>query len=116
MPPSTYPRIYRLVSLIPPGRVATYGQIAWLANLPGHARLVGYSLHSAATDDLLPWHRVVNAQGRISARSDGPGASVLQRLRLEREGIVFDPSGRIPLDTYRWSPPAWRARQRQPPD
>ncbi len=114
--PTSYASIYRLVRRIPPGLVATYGQIAWLAKLPGHARLVGYAMHAAAEGDDVPWHRVVNAQGRISARSDGPGASVLQRLRLEREGVVFDGSGRVSLERYRWSPPAWRARSRRPAD
>lgn len=108
--PSSYPSIYRIVRRIPPGRVATYGQVAWLAGLPGHARLVGYAMHAASADDLVPWHRVVNAQGRISTRSEGPGGSVLQRLRLEREGIVFDAGGRLSLEQFGWAPRAWRER------
>jgi len=114
--PSSYPSIYRVVRRIPRGRVATYGQVAWLAGLPGQARLVGYAMHAAAPDDLVPWHRVVNAQGRISARSDGPGASVLQRLRLEREGVIFDAGGRLSLERFGWAPRAWRDRRRAAPD
>lgn len=106
--PSSYPAIYRVVRRIPAGRVATYGQVAWLAGVPGQARLVGYAMHAAAPDDLVPWHRVVNAQGRISARGEGPGASVLQRLRLEQEGVVFDAGGRLSLEQFRWTPRAWR--------
>ena len=110
-PLSSHPAIYRVVRRIPPGRVATYGQIAWLAGVPGQARLVGYAMHAAAADDpRVPWHRVVNAQGRISARSEGPGATVMQRLLLEREGVAFDAGGRLSLEAYRWTPRAWRDR------
>ncbi|GJG85691.1 hypothetical protein tb265_08720 [Gemmatimonadetes bacterium T265] len=110
--PSSHAAIYRVVRRIPRGRVATYGQVAWLAGLPGQARLVGYAMHAAAPDDRVPWHRVVNAQGRISARSEGPGGSVLQRLRLEREGVVFAAGGRLSLERFGWAPRAWRHRPR----
>ena len=73
-------------------------------------------MHAAATDPRVPWHRVVNAQGRISARSEGPGATVLQRLLLEREGVVFDAGGRLSLEQYRWTPRAWRDRPRPATD
>jgi methylated-DNA-protein-cysteine methyltransferase-like protein len=93
-----------VVRRIPRGRVATYGQVARLASQPGHARLVGYAL--AALDDRsrLPWHRVVNAAGRISPRRDKGPESVIQRLRLEREGVVFDSRGAIRLALFRWRP------------
>ena len=100
----SWARIRRVVRRIPRGRVATYGQVAALAGLPGQARLVGYVLYAAATDGALPWHRVINAQGRISARGEGPGASVLQRLRLEQEGIPFDARGRVSLERWGWRP------------
>ena len=84
--------------------MATYGQVARLANLPGHARLVGYALSALDERSRIPWHRVVNAQGRISIRSsDGP-APILQRLRLEREKVVFDAQGYIRLERFRWRP------------
>jgi methylated-DNA-protein-cysteine methyltransferase-like protein len=83
--------------------VATYGQVAALAGLPGHARQVGYALH-ALKDGRVPWHRVVNAQGRISGRSGEPGGSVLQRVRLEQEGVRFDAAGRICLKDFGWKP------------
>jgi methylated-DNA-protein-cysteine methyltransferase-like protein len=98
-----YQRIYAIVALIPGGRVATYGQVASLAGLAGHARQVGYAL-SSLRDDSIPWHRVINARGEISTRTDGSPADEIQRLRLECEGIVFDSHGRIPLDRYRWHP------------
>ena len=105
--------IYRVVRRIPPGRVATYGQVAELAGLAGQARLVGYALHAVADGDArIPWHRVINARGTVSARAVGPGGTVLQRLRLEQEGVRFDGRGRVDLDAYRWQPAAWRARER----
>jgi methylated-DNA-protein-cysteine methyltransferase-like protein len=92
------------VARIPRGRVATYGQIARLADLPGQARLVGYALAALDERSRIPWHRVVNARGRISLRNDDGPAGILQRLRLEREKVVFDAEGRIRLDRFRWRP------------
>jgi methylated-DNA-protein-cysteine methyltransferase-like protein len=101
---STYQRIYAVVRRIPRGRVATYGQVAELARLGGHARQVGYALHAIRPEkDTLPWHRVINAQGRISARAE-PGGDRIQRQLLEREGVRFDAAGRIDLARYRWKP------------
>lgn len=109
-------RIYAVVRRIPPGRVATYGQVAWVAGLPRQARLVGYALHAVAEHDAVPWHRVVNAQGGISARAEGPGGSVLQRLRLEREGVAFDARGRVSLVRYGWRPRGWPPARARPAD
>ena len=97
-------RIYEVVRRIPRGRVATYGQVARLANLPGHARLVGYAMSALEESSPIPWHRVVNAKGEISLRSHGAGASVLQRLLLKRERVRFDARGRISLALFRWRP------------
>lgn len=103
MTTSTYNDIYAVVSRIPRGKVATYGQVALLANLPGRARLVGYAL-SALTDPSVPWHRVINAKGEISRRNDGSEADEVQRHRLEAEGVFFDSHGRIQLELFRWRP------------
>ena len=100
---SSYPRIYAVVSRIPKGRVATYGQIAVLAGLPRQARLVGYAMHSLPADSDVPWHRVVNAAGKISLRSDGLGHDELQAQLLRREGVRFVKDA-IPLGRYRWQP------------
>jgi methylated-DNA-protein-cysteine methyltransferase related protein len=97
-----YREIYRIVRRIPRGRVATYGQVARLAGLAGHARQVGYALH-ALTGDRVPWHRVINAKGEISLRSV-EGSDRLQRILLAGEGVRFDRSGRIDLERYRWQP------------
>jgi methylated-DNA-protein-cysteine methyltransferase-like protein len=84
--------------------VATYGQVAELAGLPGQARLVGYALSALGSASTVPWHRVVNAQGRVSARSSGAGGTLDQRIRLEAEGVVFGAGGRLRLEHYRWEP------------
>jgi methylated-DNA-protein-cysteine methyltransferase related protein len=98
----SYERIYSVVARIPRGRVATYGQIARLAGLPGRARLVGYALAALTEGSRIPWHRVVNAKGCISSRRDGSLMSIVQRLRLER--VRFDAGKRISLELFRWRP------------
>jgi methylated-DNA-protein-cysteine methyltransferase related protein len=100
---SSYQRIYAVVRRIPAGRVATYGQVASLAGLKGHARQVGYALHALPDGTAVPWHRVVNAAGGISLRAM-PGGELVQRGLLEREGIKLDPRGRVPLARVRWVP------------
>ena len=97
-----YDRIYAIVKRIPRGRVATYGQVATLAGLDGHARQVGYALHSLPDRSDVPWHRVINARGEVSPRTSGDSHE-LQRMLLEEEGIVFSPDGRVALKTYRWN-------------
>jgi len=96
----TYARIYALVRKIPPGRVATYGQVAALAGLKRHARQVGYALFALKSFTGVPWQRVINAQGRISLRLTTGGLS--QRILLEREGVVFDAGGRVSLKKFGW--------------
>jgi methylated-DNA-protein-cysteine methyltransferase related protein len=91
------------VKRIPPGRVATYGQVAALAGLDGHARQVGYALHALPRGTTVPWHRVVNAGGAISRRSE-PGAELVQQQLLAREGVLLDARGRVPLSRVRWKP------------
>jgi methylated-DNA-protein-cysteine methyltransferase related protein len=109
-PRSRYERIYAVVRRIPRGRVATYGQVAMLAGLPRQARLVGYALHALPERSGLPWHRVINAQGRFSLGRGQPGADLSQRFRLEAEGVRLDARGRVPLDRFGWRP-ARRHRQ-----
>lgn len=99
-PESVRARIYEVVSRIPKGKVATYGQVATLAGMRGHARQVGYALHDLPEGSNVPWHRVINARGEISPRGD-PGSDESQRRRLEAEGVDFD-SARIDLSRFRW--------------
>ena len=97
-----YSQIYRCIQCIPRGKVATYGQIAKLIDASG-ARQVGYALSSTPMDVDIPWHRVINAKGEISQRSDGQGDSE-QHIRLLAEGVIPNKHGRISLSTYRWQP------------
>jgi methylated-DNA-protein-cysteine methyltransferase related protein len=95
---SAYARIFRAVGAIPEGRVASYGEVAARAGLPGRARQVGSALRELGDGDgSVPWHRVVNASGRISLAGD---AGVEQRRRLLREGVIFDARGRIDLGQF----------------
>jgi len=96
-----YERIWSMVRRIPRGKVATYGQIAELAGLEGHARQVGYAMHALPPKSNVPWHRVINARGEVSPRTSGDSHE-LQRMLLEAEGIVFDLKGRCELKRYRW--------------
>jgi methylated-DNA-protein-cysteine methyltransferase-like protein len=99
----TYARIYAVVRRIPRGRVATYGQIAELAGLPGHARQVGYALNATPPGKRLPWHRVINAKGEVSPRAE-PHYEKVQRALLEAEGVAFDARGRISMAKFQWRP------------
>lgn len=98
---SSHGRILRIVRHIPPGRVATYGQVALLAGFARQPRLAGYALRHA--DSTVPWHRVVNAAGRISPRAD-PDSLPRQRRMLEAEGVRFGATGAINLRRYQWRP------------
>jgi methylated-DNA-protein-cysteine methyltransferase-like protein len=94
MTKSRWKTIYDAVRRIPRGRVASYGQVAELAGLEGHARQVGYALHALPEGSGVPWHRVINARGEISPRSAGDSHE-LQRMLLEAEGVEFDERGRV---------------------
>ncbi len=99
---STYERIYAIVRQIPAGTVATYGQVATLANLAGQARLVGYALYRVDIASGIPWHRVINAKGEISESPLRLGGDDVQRSLLEQEGVMFSPKGRVDFQRYQW--------------
>lgn len=101
MQESTQARLFQVIHSVPKGKVATYGQIAELAGLPRAARLVGNTLKNLPKNSKLPWHRIVNASGKISLPIDGNGK--VQKQRLEKEGVVFI-NGKINLGLYRWNP------------
>ena len=94
-----YKIIYDLVRQIPRGRVATYGQLARLAKWGRRARHVGWAMH--ACPDGVPWHRVINSKGEISARANSDSHE-LQRHLLEAEGVEFDLRGRVDLKKFGW--------------
>lgn len=94
-------RIWQVVSLIPRGRVATYGEVARQAGLPRGARRVGRALQGLPADTRIPWHRVINAQGRISL-PEGSASQYTQRERLEAEGVVFRANKSVDLRRFGW--------------
>ena len=115
MPPSpavsNYDKIYAVIARIPAGRVATYGQVAALAGLARHARQVGYALHALPDGSDLPWQRVINSKGEVSARAAGGWLAEgegyregYQRHLLEEEGVVFNLHGRVDLGRFGWDP------------
>lgn len=95
-----YEMIYEVVKRIPKGRVATYGQVAELAGYAGEARQVGYALSALGEESGVPWQRVINAKGEISARWD-PSCESEQVQLLRAEGVVVE-EGKISLEKYRW--------------
>ncbi len=103
-------KVYEIVRAIPSGRVMTYGQIAALIPPPPRVDPLQYEKLSprwvgsamAQCPDDLPWQRVINSQGKVSAR---PGyGPMVQRKLLEQEGVVFDEKDRVDLGRYEWSP------------
>lgn len=90
--------VWQVVEGIPRGHVLTYGEVARLAGMSRAARRVGQALHRAPKGRRLPWHRVVNAQGRISFPADSSGYRE-QKERLQTEGVVFI-EGRIDLQKF----------------
>ncbi|MDM1753830.1 MGMT family protein [Acinetobacter towneri] len=93
--------ILNVVCLIPAGQVATYGQVARLAGLPKHARLVGYVLKHLSAEHTVPWHRVINAQGEISLSKLNAQGENIQILKLQAEGILVI-AEKVNLKQYQW--------------
>ena len=98
----SYPRIWNVVAAIPRGRVASYGQVAELAGIGRGARMVGWALGQAPDRAALPWHRVLNAKGKISIPA-GSRSRAEQIRRLTDEGIVVN-DGKVDMRRYRWEP------------
>lgn len=94
--------VLKVIHSIPAGKVASYGQVAELAGLPGRARWVGRVLSQLPTNSKVPWYRVINASGRISFPAQSR-AYETQRKQLEAEGVVFS-GDKIRLSQFRWNP------------
>jgi methylated-DNA-protein-cysteine methyltransferase-like protein len=92
--------IWAVVKNIPQGSVSTYSEVARFAGYPRCARMVGSALRAVPDELNLPWHRVINAQGKISFPAGGEKA-LAQKARLEDEGVVFL-SGKVNLEQYAW--------------
>ncbi|HSD87014.1 MAG TPA: MGMT family protein [Kofleriaceae bacterium] len=109
-----YGRIYKVVRKIPRGRVATYGQVAELAGIPGGARVAGAAMKTSKPADRLPWQRVIGKAGRLRGRIaiHDPVGAAIQRNLLEGEGIEVGETGLVALDVYGWLP-AQRRRPRR---
>ncbi len=102
--PSFNRMVYTLVRHIPPGKVLNYGRVAEMLGVPQGAREVGWALSALkGTDHDVPWHRVVNAKGRVSIKGS-PDAAIEQRVRLEAEGIAFDEKGYLDMAEHLWKP------------
>lgn len=98
---NVFERIYAIVRQIPPGRVATYGQVAARAGNPRWARVVGYALHVNPEPGVIPCHRVVNRFGETS-KAFAFGGEDVQRSLLEDEGVRFTAEGRVDLEQFLW--------------
>ena len=101
--PDINQRIWQVISLIPTGKVATYGDVARQAGMPGAARRVGHALRLLPDSTSIPWHRVINAQGRISLK-EGSASHYTQSERLEAEGVLFRANRTLDLRQFRWMP------------
>lgn len=95
-------QIWHIVSMIPEGKVCSYGKVADLAGLPGRARYVSRALKAAPSELALPWHRVINSQGKISF-AEHSEAFIEQMQRLRSEAIIVN-RGRVQLAEYEWRP------------
>ncbi len=96
-------RIIETIKSVPAGRVCTYGGIAALAGNARGARQVARVLHSSSEKHRLPWHRVINAEGRIVLKD--PAARDLQRALLQAEGVRVNSAGSVDLRRYLWRGP-----------
>ena len=89
-------QVYEVVRRIPRGKVLSYSRVAALLNVPRGARAVGWALRALPANSDVPWHRVINAEGRISIHMSEYSAFE-QQARLEAEGVKFDKTGRVKL-------------------
>ena len=100
---NTFHKIYEQVKKIPEGKVATYGQIALMAGNPRWSRVVGYALHSNPEPDVIPCHRVVNKDGKLS-KAFAFGGENVQRDMLISEGVIFIDENTVDLKNCRYTP------------
>lgn len=97
-----YQAIFKVVNLIPQGRVASYGQVADLAGLPGRARLTGKALGHVPDNMQVNWHRVLRSNGQI-AFPKGSEHAALQIGKLQQENVaVFN--HRVKMAEFQWQP------------
>ncbi|WP_055667548.1 MGMT family protein [Desnuesiella massiliensis] len=95
-------RVVKIIGNIPKGKVMTYGQIAFLCGSPRAARQVVRILHSLSHKYNLPWHRVINSQGKVAIKDSS--ANMLQKDLLIEENISFIDDSTVDLDEYQYHP------------
>jgi methylated-DNA-protein-cysteine methyltransferase-like protein len=110
-----YRRIYAVIRKIPRGAVATYGQVAELAGIPGGARIAAAALKTSKPGDKLPWQRVIGKASKMRGRIaiHDPVGAAIQRNLLEGEGVHIGDTGLIPLDVHGWLPAQSRTRKKR---
>lgn len=94
-------KVIQMIKKIPLEKVATYGQIAKLAGKPQGSRGVAWILNSSSEAHKLPWHRVINAQGKISFPPDSKHYRK-QKSLLTKEGVEFRESDSVDFKVYQW--------------
>jgi methylated-DNA-protein-cysteine methyltransferase-like protein len=104
--PGFFEQVYQLMRQVPPGKVTSYGAIARMLGHPHAARTVGWALHSLPEGSDVPWHRVINSQGRISTGGREYAAN-LQRALLEAEGVEFNEDGIVDWERFGWAGLSW---------
>jgi methylated-DNA-protein-cysteine methyltransferase related protein len=111
-----YRSIYAVVRRIPRGHVATYGQVAELAGIPGGARVAGAAMKTSKPTDRLPWQRVIGKASKLRGRIaiHDPVGAAIQRNLLEDEGITIGETGLVALDVFGWLPTAESNRGASP--
>jgi len=101
-----YKRIHAVIRKIPRGHVATYGQVAELAGIPGGARVAAAALKTSKPEHRLPWQRVIGKASKLRGRIAiyDPVGAAIQRQMLEQEGVPVGDTGLIKLDEFGWLP------------
>ena len=102
MPTPFTESVIAILKKIPKGKVATYGQVATLAGSPRAARQVVRILHSSSKKYKLPWHRVINSQGKISLLPNQ--GYEIQKALLVKEKVKFSLYEQIDLEIFQWEP------------
>lgn len=112
-----YRRIYVVIRKIPRGSVATYGQVAELAGIPGGARIAAAALKTSKPADKLPWQRVIGKASKLRGRIaiHDPVGAAIQRQLIEDEGISVGETGLIALDVFGWLPAGREPKRRAAP-
>lgn len=107
-------KVIQIVRMIPVGKVASYGQVSLYCGLPRAAREVGWTLK--ATEEDLPWWRVVNNSGRISIDGNWNADKPTQKKLLEGEGVIVNEDFTFDIKEYRWKISEEEVKKLQLPD